>query len=68
MRKPTKPAEWVRIPKWCVNKGCRRRATSAKMMSDFWIALCDICQKKQITIDVNKTMEEKPGGFTPGER
>jgi hypothetical protein len=52
--------EWVRIPKFCINKGCHRVGTVAKKLSDFWIVLCDDCQGKTITIDTNKTISERP--------
>jgi hypothetical protein len=61
-----KTPEWIRISKFCVNKGCNHVGTVAKRLSDFWVVLCDDCQGEAITLDVNKLLSEKPDGFTPG--
>jgi hypothetical protein len=60
------PPEWIRIPKYCSNKGCKHVGVVAKKLSDFWVVLCDDCQGKTITLDVDKILAEKPDGFTPG--
>ena len=65
--KTSKPPQWIRIPKFCVNKGCKRVGVVAKKLSDFWIVLCDECQGKTITMDANKILSEKPDGFIPGK-
>jgi hypothetical protein len=65
--KPKAPPEWVRISKFCVNRGCTHVGTVAKRLSDFWIVLCDDCQGKTIALDVSKMLSEKPDGFTAGK-
>jgi hypothetical protein len=63
-----KPLCWIRISKYCVNKGCKRIGTLAKRMSSgFWIVMCDDCQGKTITLDMGKIPDEKPNGWTPGD-
>lgn len=70
--KQTKPPEWIRIPKFCVNKGCNRRGITARKLSDFWVVLCAECERqniagKSITLDTTKIMAERPEGYTPGK-
>jgi hypothetical protein len=60
--KPDSQKETVRISKLCVNKGCVRRGTVAKRLSDFWIVLCDQCQGKTIALDMNKICAEELRG------
>jgi len=64
--KPKTPPAWIRIPKFCVNKGCRRVGVVAKKLSDFWVVMCEECKGGTITLDFDKTLSEKPEGFTPG--
>lgn len=65
--KRPKPPAWVRISKYCSNKGCRRVGVVANRLSDFWVVRCDQCQGKEITLDIDKMLSEKPDGFTAGK-
>lgn len=59
MKKRKAAPEWVRISKYCVNKGCNRVGTAAKKLSDFWVVLCDQCNGTTVTLDLNKILPEK---------
>jgi hypothetical protein len=59
-----KPAEWLRISKFCVAKGCKRRGITANRLSDFWVVLCEQHQNTQITLDIDKIPEEQPCKLT----
>lgn len=64
---PRLSPEWIRISKFCVNKGCKRVGVVAKRLSDFWVVLCDECRGKTIALDMHKIVAEAPDGFTPGK-
>ena len=55
-----KTPDWIRISKYCVNVGCKRRGVAAKRLSDFWVVLCDQCRGKEITLDMKKIVAENP--------
>lgn len=46
----------VVISEICCAKGCKRKAVWATKLSDFWVAQCDECVSKKITLDLEKIM------------
>jgi hypothetical protein len=62
-----KTPEWVRLPKFCCNKGCRRRPVVARKVNDHWVAMCAThssywCDASSGSLDVSKLIQEKPSG------
>jgi hypothetical protein len=49
----------VEIPRLCCVQNCRRQATVARKLSDFWVSTCDA--HVHATLSVNKALEQLLG-------
>lgn len=66
---PTKPYPWIRISKYCVHRGCKKIGVFAERISNgMWVVRCAEHVHKTIQLDMSKIPEEKPNGWTPGDK